>query len=358
MLKEIEIVDKIQKLTERILRETGFIQVLETNKSLERKYSDNQSLHTDLSMKVRTKSGKMMNLVFEVKAAGQPRYVRSAVNQLQELMNVEKNIYGVIAAGFLSEESRDICQKEGFGYVDAAGNCLFHFNGVYIHIEGKPNLYPSTRPLKSIFSPKSTRLLRVILCNPKLDWYVKELAKEAKISLGHASNLKNRLLEYEFIETTERGKLRLREPEKLLLKWSENYSYSSNRVHYFYTLEDPAKFEDRLINYLEKTGINYAFTLTSGAARVAPYLRYKKVFAYVVTNLQAIFSELELKKVSSGANVIFLEPYDEGVFYGLQEIDNTKIVSNIQLYLDLKNFKERGDEAAEFILKEHIRKSW
>lgn len=65
-----------------------------------------------------------------------------------------------------------------------------------------------------------------------------------------------------------------------------------------------------------------------------------------------------LKEVTSGPNVSVLEPYDEGVFYGLQEIDGTNVVSDIQLYLDLKNYKGRGEEAAEFLYEQRLRKLW
>jgi len=35
-----------------------------------------------------------------------------------------------------------------------------------------------------------------------------------------------------------------------------------------------------------------------------------------------------------------------------------KVVSDVQLYLDLKSNKERGEEAASFILEQRLRKRW
>jgi hypothetical protein len=225
-------------------------------------------------------------------------------------------------------------------------------------IDGKPNPYPATRPLKSIFSPKSTRALRVLLLNPKKSWQVIELAKEAKLSLGQTSNIKKRLLEFEWIQETEDAKFQLSDPESLLNNWSENYSYRKNKIYSYYTLDNQDDFERRLADFLEQTDIQYAFTLTSGAARVAPFLRSKRVFAYIEKNIEDVARELNLKTVSSGANVVFLEPYDEGVFYGGQKINGERIVSDVQLYLDLQSYKERGEEAADFILNERLRKQW
>ena len=67
---------------------------------------------------------------------------------------------------------------------------------------------------------------------------------------------------------------------------------------------------------------------------------------------------LGLKEVSTGPTVTLLQPYDEGVFYGLQTVEEAKVVSDVQLYLDLKSYKTRGEEAAEFLLKNRLEKTW
>jgi len=50
-----------------------------------------------------------------------------------------------------------------------------------------------------IFSAKSSRAIRMLLCHPQKQWYVKKLSEKARISIGQASKLKERLLEYEYI---------------------------------------------------------------------------------------------------------------------------------------------------------------
>ena len=55
---------------------------------------------------------------------------------------------------------------------------------------------------------------------------------------------------------------------------------------------------------------------------------------------------------------MLLEPYDEGIFYGTQVIDDIRIVSPVQIYLDLKGYKGRGEEAAEVLLREAIKSKW
>ena len=361
MISEKEIINKLKPIVQQLFETTGLIAVNYISLNVINLLPDKE-IQADMVISVKIpKSKANYTIIFEVKTAGQPRYARMAVNQINSLINNRKNYYGVFAATFISEESKQICRENNIGFIDMAGNCFFKFDNIYISIEGRPNPYPNTRPLKTIFSDKSTRALRVLLCNPKKEWYVQELAKESNISIGQASNIKKRLLELEFIEEVKdekRPKIKLLNPESLLIEWSKNYSYQKNKVKNFYSLDDVGILEKKLAEYFKKNNITYGFTLTSGASRIAPFLRYKRIFAFVKNEIESIAKDLNLKEVSTGANVSLLEPYDEGVFYNLQNINGDKIVSDVQLYLDLQNYKERGEEAARFLLDQKLRKQW
>lgn len=76
------------------------------------------------------------------------------------------------------------------------------------------------------------------------------------------------------------------------------------------------------------------------------------------TDLDIVTSRLHLKAVSSGANVSLLTPYDEGVFYGARDCEGIRVVSPVQLYLDLHGFRGRGEEAAKVLLEEVITPQW
>lgn len=356
-MQVFEIVEKLQKVAKDLLETTGFVKVIKIRSEFE----TSKKFKPDLAFMVQVREQNKYVLIFEIKSLGQPRYVRMAANQLQSFIGKKQDFYGVFGAPFLSEESRQICKEEGIGFIDLAGNCLFKFDNVYLSIEGRPNPYPNRRPLKSIFSSKSTRALRVLLSNPKKNWLLKDMVKESNISIGQASNIKKRLLEYEMIKEKGLGKREgfwLSNPQTLLSKWENHYSYRSNKIKNYYLLEDEKTIEEKLADYFKANNIPYAFTLTSGASRIAPFLRYNRVFCYVDGPFESIAEDLKLKEVTSEPNVSLLFPYDNGVFYGSQEIQNLKVVSDVQLYLDLKNYKERGEEAANFILNERLKKQW
>jgi hypothetical protein len=106
-------------------------------------------------------------------------------------------------------------------------------------------------------------------------------------------------------------------------------------------------------------GFNNRFALTgfSGASFIYPYVNNYNLSLYV-DDVDFWFSRLELKRVDSGENAFLIKPYDEGVFYNCQKFNNIPVVSNIQLYLDLKTMGGRGQDAAEELLNEVIVKKW
>lgn len=296
-------------------------------------------------------------LIIEVKSNGQPRLARQAVNQIFRYIQSCPQAYGIFIAPYVSPRAAEICVQEGVGFLDLSGNCRLCFDGIYIEREGRPNKFAQRRGLRSLYKPKATRVLRVLLNNPKRMWKVIDLAEEAQVSLGLASNVKRELADREWI-CTEADGFSLTVPEALLAEWSDNYSFRQNRVKDYYSMKPIFEIEEALAEYCENRGFRYALTSLSGAARLAPSVRYQRAFAYVEGSLDDIALQLSLKEVTSGANVSLFTPYDEGVFYGTADFEGIQIASPPQVYLDLISFRGRGEEAANTLLEEVIKLQW
>ena len=311
---------------------------------------------TDLRFQVKTPKGKS-TLVVEVKTLGQPRVIRDATNQLLRFKGELPDAYGVVMAPYISPESAEICRKEGLGFADLAGNCLLSFDSVFVSKEGKENPFARKRDLRSLYSPKAERVLRVLLSNPGRRWRMQSLAKEAGISLGQGFNVKKLLVDREWAEAGDEG-FQLTAPANLLAEWAENYDFRRNAVRELYTIRPIADFERLVAEACAKDKSAYALAGFSSAARYAPMVRYHRAMAYVVGDLDDVVKRLELKPVTSGANVNFITPYDEGVFYGAETKDGARVTSPVQTYLDLRQIKGRGEEAADFLKQQVILPSW
>ena len=79
---------------------------------------------------------------------------------------------------------------------------------------------------------------------------------------------------------------------------------------------------------------------------------------YATDLAEEAFSELSLKVVKSGGNLLLFSPYDNGVFYGSSKVSEIQIASEIQLYLDLQGFRGRGEEATEVLYERIVEKAW
>lgn len=314
------------------------------------------TLAPDLLVELTLPSGKQ-TLVVEAKSSGQPRLAREAVNRLLRFREMYPAAYGIFMAPYISPKAAEMLAAEGMGYIDLAGNCRLSFGQVYIEQEGKPNPRPMRRDIRSLYTPKAARILRVLLSEPKVFWKTQALAKEAEVSLGQVANVKKLLGDREWLRSGQDG-FGLSQPEAVLGEWSRNYSFRKNQARDFYSLKPVPEIEAGIARECRKLRVRYALTGFSGSSRFAPAVRYQRVMAFVSADTDALASALNLKEVSSGANVTLLTPYDDGVYYGAETVDGMMIASPIQLYLDIVGFKGRGEESAAMLLEKVIKPSW
>ncbi|MEW6666902.1 MAG: type IV toxin-antitoxin system AbiEi family antitoxin [Thermodesulfobacteriota bacterium] len=333
------------------LTRVPFLEILEVETPAEK-----ESLSPDILVRLSLPNREKL-VVVEMKTSGQPRLARAAANQLLRYRETFPDAYGIFLAPYISSQAGEICLQAGIGYLDLAGNCSLCFDGVYIERGGYPNIFSKKRDLRSLYSPKAERVLRVLLNSPGTSWRVKRLAEEAQVSLGQVSNVKKLLADREWIQVDKTGFV-ISEQVKLLKEWEGSYSFRRNQVLDLYSIKHPAQFEADLADYCKKRSLKYALTGFSGAARLAPAVRYPKAMAYVEVLDEAMVAELNLKEVNSGANVSLFLPYDVGVFYGASEINGTQVASPVQVYLDIVGFRGRGEEAAQALLDQVIRPKW
>jgi hypothetical protein len=292
-------------------------------------------------------------LALEVTGLGQPRQIREAITRLSEIRRELPGSYPVAVSGYISPQSATFLRRNGMGYLDLSGNCYLAFENVLIEKAGKPNLRPSTRPLKSLFAPRATRVVRVLLVEPQRAWRLEELAKAAEVSLGHAHNVIKRIEELAWVERDDRQRIRLAKPADLLDGWRDTYSYQQNRVETYYSPERiTRKMMAEIARLTQAEGRRYAFTLHTGASLVAPHIRVPAVHCYLEGEPDAIARSLGIRPGEGEGNVHFLTPYDLGVFYAPLAKGGLSVVCLPQLYVDLYHHERRGREQAEYLRRE------
>ncbi len=336
---------------DQILREVPFIRPKRSRSEL-RTPQGQVDLAVDLTV-----NGSPWRLLVEVKSSGEPRIARGAIQEILTVASKQEGGYGLFAAPYIGPETQRICKEAGVGFLDLAGNCRLIFDKVFIERRGFPKPKVERRTLRSLFSPKASRMLRVLFEGPKQPWQVQRLAREACVSLGLAAKVKQRLLDLEYAREQAQG-IQLVKPEELLRSWVDMLASRKCGTVGVYADGDPPQIEETLRAYCAANAIRYAFTQFSGAARVAPFTRYTRGAAYVEADPSSLVGKLGWKIVDTGANFTLPGPFDEGVFYGARTIGTDRVVSDVQLYLDLMESKGRGEEAATAILEQKLRPRW
>jgi len=302
--------------------------------------------------------GRPQKMLVEVSPNGQPRRAREALDQLRRMRadSIARDAYPVFFAPYVSEASARICREDDTGYLDLVGNCRLAFGNAYVEKVSPENPYKERRSRASLFSPKSSRVIRLMLGESR-PWQVQQLASAAEVSLGLASKVKKELEEREWILSTEEG-IKLADPEQVLMEWAKVYSYKKNSVGEYYTMAGTEEAELAIANWCGKNQVRYALTGFSGARMSAPRVRYSRSTVYVESKLETVAAGVKLKPVDTGGNVLLLEPYDQGVFQQSRVLYGNRVVSPVQLYLDLQSMSGRGEEAAEEVLVRELRPSW
>jgi len=209
----------------------------------------------------------------------------------------------------------------------------------------------------NVFAKKSSRVLRVLLANSGKDWKERQLAEEAKTSSCTVHYVFKKLIEMKLAARNKQNRFILTDPSKLLRIWASHHHYDlANEFLGYFALEREI---DMFIGKLADIELEYSLSGLVAAWLVAPSVQTNDFHLYVPSEDIAtkIAERIELNPRPRGGNVRFVLPYDEGVFYGTRIVRGVRVVSNIQLFLDLYNVLPRGRKAASQIL-DLVLKEW
>lgn len=340
-----KIVKEVIKVKKKL--STDFFKVFLENIPIVKKCKLNKESEAEIELN----NGYKIKIALTIAEMGYPKQIIDIVS------GIKKEMYYVVLAPYISERSATICKQAGVGYVDLAGNCTIAYESLYIEIKGNKNENVSKRGVKSIYertSVVSSLILRIMLGDVNRLWKMKEIANTAGCSIGQVAKVKDFLLNKAYIEQTSGG-IRIIEPRELMREWADVYDNDTEERIACYSLDNPAILESKIARMKEETGIECILTGFSGGSRYQPVVRYQKVHAYIdEMNLEQAIDYLGLKKVKSGANVIFIIPYNNCVKYGAKLQKDNIVASPVQLYLDCMSIKGRGEEMAEAILEREI----
>ena len=216
----------------------------------------------------------------------------------------------------------------------------------------------SKEQLTNLFAKRAADILRVLLVHYPKTWTMRDLAEESGASLGYTARVSNTLIKQRLaLRASARSELKVMAPEDLLKRWAtfSNFVANSTFIEYYSREEDIVKF---LNGFKDRSYREYALTCLAGALLVEPFVRPTNTHIYLRKRSDAAqwADDLGLMPIEENGNVKFAIAASEGIFYGAHEIDGIRVVSDIQLYVDLYNYPSRGREAADELYKKIVKR--
>jgi hypothetical protein len=214
------------------------------------------------------------------------------------------------------------------------------------------------------FKGGGSLVLRKLLAAPEREWTSSELARELDISNPWCNKILNALESEKIVERGGRGLAaftRLIDPKELLAQWLTVYRFPKNTFHGFITKGKDAL--QRLVGACEKEGWLYAATGYSalrvrfkaavkgpGTVFVSPRGLGYKAYAEMLRRLEANHG---FYRVQNNPDVHVINPVlGRSVYYEATVCKGIKVVSMLQLYLDLKSVN------GGFEIPQGIEKHW
>jgi len=346
-MQEKHIVKELERSIEQLLPVPGLVVVIEHGRAVQ----------WDLRVKANYQ-GLRFDLVIEVLPANNLPVFRNKINSLKSSLQ-GGHVVPVLAALYLSPERQVLCREAGVYFIDLSGNVFVAHQSFYVERIGFPNKYPEKRQRRYPFSDKASLILRELLKDSKRQWGIRELAEKIGLDPGYVSRMAKSLSESGYALRVS-GKLKIRSPKEILDDWVRAYDLKRNERHRFFVLASDVKsILQRLRKIDVPRKVEYALSVQAGAGLVAPHAVYKEVHMYVRDSEGVEFfkKELDLKDADQGANLVLMMPYyKHSVFYDSRKIEELRVVSDIQLYLDLYGYPVRGREQAEHLYDKRLKK--
>jgi len=298
-----------------------------------------------------------LRLLIEFKDVSSEARLKESIELLRSRQASQSEGLWVFAAPFLSSSRQALLREQRAPFFDLAGNAWLWSDALHIDRRGFRNPFIERRGARDVFSDKASLVVRSLIASGP-GRGVRSIADEVGLSPGYVSKVAQELERRGYVARVGGG-LALRHGEELLQDWVVAYRKRSDLMvgHFVPEKSAPALIDvmrERLAGFDE----DFALAGQAGANVVARYAEFDVVDVYVRSGrvAQAVAQALGARLVRRGANLRIGEPYyRESAFFGVQMVQGLPVVCDLQLFLDLYDYPQRGREQAEQILERRLR---
>lgn len=310
--------------------------------------------------------------VIECKAAAPAAVVATHAARIAQAAKKVRRAIPLLVVPFMGQAARRAAEDAHVSWLDLSGNAHIVAPGLRVIIDGHPNQFLARGRPKSVFAPKSARIVRRLLINPKQALTQREIARETGMTDGFVSQIVARLQEEGYVTRSGTGgqrdasespvhprskaPLKVRDPALLLDAWRDEYRFEAHTIMRGHI---PARTGDALMRAISERlvgeAVPHAATGLAAAWAYSHFAMFHIATFFLSTEpTPGLLKRLQFRDDERGANVWLVVPNDEGVFLGTRIVDEVHCVHPVQTYLDLKGHPERAREAADTLRGEYL----
>ncbi|MDD2714897.1 MAG: type IV toxin-antitoxin system AbiEi family antitoxin [Candidatus Wallbacteria bacterium] len=314
-----------------------------TNEQLD--FHRTESISSDLTLKALGMTFQV-NFIINTSAAN----INSTIQYLQQhqIVNGKSDKYPLIAAAYMGEVGRKVCEQNNIGWFDLSGNAHIIAPKLRIIISGNRNQFLNQGRPANLFAPKSSRVTRWLLLHHEKSFTQREISRATYLDEGFVSRIVTRLLKDGYLQRNNESAVKPKDPELLLSSWRESYKLDK---HIIIRGHAPARSGDELLKKIAEISVannaKYAATGLAAAWAYTKFSGFRICSIYVEKEPdQTFYEKIGFRKDPRGANLWLLIPNDTEVFLGEKKMEDINCVHPLQVYLDLKAHPERSEEVA------------
>ena len=289
--------------------------------------------------------GRSARLQVETCQAPDPRWAHNLGDRLR---GAPLDHPVLVVSPYLTPAVRGILEEAGVGYLDLTGNIRIAISepGLCIQAVGA-NRRPGRkeRPARSLGGLKAGHVIRS-LCDYRSPLGVRELAARAGVDPGYVSRVLRFLDSQALVDRGPRGRVIRSHWRKLLERWAEDAPLEKRGEHRWLLAPRGISHLKALLADWRRP---YVISGSVAAYALAPSVPPRSLVLYVEDADQAM-SDLELREVSTGANVDLVEVIDRLPFERGREQDGLLLAAPSQVAVDLLGSGDRGPQEAEALL--------
>jgi hypothetical protein len=267
----------------------------------------------------------------------------------------------MVVAPTLGAGLRKALRAAGIGHADLGGTLFLQAPGIAVRIEGSVYRAPARAGAseQNPFADRASLVLRAMMREPDREWGVREMAAATCISTGLASQTADAITRRGYAAEKD-GRLVLADAASALIDWAALEPWAKNRVKSFVApFDDADELAGEAWPVVERLSPGHAM-LTQLAAldEYAPHVvGHGQVHLYCEPDdfeaaAAGIVASLYAEPVRTGGNLHLVRPSARGsTGFDSRMRGGKRVVSPVQLFLDLAAYPVRGIEGAQMLAR-------